>query len=422
MKKLGRVGVMLVLFLFLSAFGASAYDVGWIQYGNVGTHAFNTKLRGPSSGVSGFTCLPPSVGTGIPCAPHGSGIGVLVDSDGDIYTSSYGTGAAGVTEIGVYSPTGTLLGTFDFASVGVELGPRSVPYIDEANNLLYTGAENSYNPTTQKPGFHVIEIDKTDPAAYKLTLKASDMTVGTIETSPLKLDDTIYVAGQWGNIYGFTYDGVKLSQIPNSPLVLDEVVTGSIAYYYDEAIKNEKLVVATQRGNFYVLNTDLTIAASNKTNQDKDEYYSGVTIAMRPNLRKGTSPVALLAVSGTGANAGSIRAIDLKTMKDIWMLRLSSGKEIVVNPALLFPIKKKYMAVAASTDGNLYGIDLATDLQHGRRRLYRSHTRSGQPGIRGGRRLEDPFREGTGRGTCLDGFNHHVRRSHRCRGHGHRTG
>ena len=358
MKKPSLIFIVFSIVLNLFALDVSAYDVGWIQYGNVPTHAFNTKNKGPSSGVSSLTCLPPSVGTGSPCAPLGSGVGALIDSDGDVYVTSYGTAeTGGVTELGVYSPAGSLLGTFDFASVGVKYGPRSVPYIDEANNLIYTGAEGT--GSSKKPGFHVIEIDKSNPSAYVLTLKGSDMSVGTIETSPLMVNGTVYVAGQSGNIYGFQYNGTQLTQITNSPLALNETITGSIAMYYDEVAKKSKLVVATQSGNLYVINTDLTMAASNTANQGIDEYYSGVTIAMRPKGRFGTSPVALLGVSGTGSNAGSVRAIDLKTMKDAWSLPLSPGKEIVTNVALLFPYKRKYRAVAASTDGNLYGIDLA---------------------------------------------------------------
>lgn len=157
------------------------------------------------------------------------------------------------------------------------------------------------------------------------------------------------------------------------PCSLGEVITGAIALYdVTSAYPNEEVVVATKSGNVYVLSHDLsTLITSNTTGSSRgDQYYGGATVA------KGSlsNPVVIVGVTtdSTGTSyTGNLRAIDLVTGSILWESTPSGtsvrdgSQQIEASVSLLNSafFGNKDIAVAVSTDGNLYGFNTLTGVE-----------------------------------------------------------
>lgn len=278
----------------------------WNEFGNGPLNPHNAEVPGPEAGVTAqYDLLPPTA------ANHGPEVGVLVDRNGEYYVSSYDS------DIHAYDNAGNWMGTY---SLGVD-GPRAVPYVHTewrtmgSSATIFTGAEGG--------GFYVIDVDKTT-IPFTMTLADADMTMGTSESSPKRAEDeTLYIAGQWGDIVRYEYSTTTgLTRL--ATLSLGQVVTGAIALYdVDPQFPDEEVLVATTDGNFYVLDHRLsTIIWSEGTGAPtSDLYYAGVTVAERGSM----APVALLPIAqdgpaGSSPNAGLVRAINLWTQAVEWEL------------------------------------------------------------------------------------------------------
>ncbi|MAI77342.1 MAG: hypothetical protein CL917_00180 [Deltaproteobacteria bacterium] len=275
----------------------------WNEFGNGPLNPHNTLVPGPAAGLSTQYNLPPPT-----ASTHGVEVGVLVDRNRDYYVSSYDQG------IHAYDNTGNFMGTY---SLGVT-GSRAVPYVHSewptysTSATIFAGAEGG--------GFYVIDVDKTT-TPFTMSLAASDSTLGTSESSPKRAqDETIYIASQWGDIVRYEYTPTGgLNRLATLSLS-GQVVTGAIALYdLDPQYADEEVLVATTRGNFYVLDHSLsTIIWSNSSGAStSDVYYAGVTVAERGVI----APVALLPIAGEGdPNSGLVRAINLWTQAVEWEL------------------------------------------------------------------------------------------------------
>ena len=286
----------------------------WDQFGNGPLNPHNTIVPGPEAGLSvQYDLLPPSA------ANHGPEVGVLVDRNGDYYVSSYDQ------DLHAYDQAGNWMGTY---SLGVD-GPRAVPYVHSewptfsSQATIFTGAEGG--------GFYVIDVDKTS-IPFTMTLADADTTFGTSESSPKRAqDETVYIAGQWGDIARYEYSSTTgLNRL--ATLSLGEVVTGAIALYdLDPQFPEEEVLVATTSGNFYVLDHRLSTIIWSETSGSTtgDRYYAGVTVAERGLI----PPVALLPIAGRGdSNSGLVRAINLFTQSVEWELLPSQtvqGEDVI---------------------------------------------------------------------------------------------
>ena len=276
----------------------------WHEFGNGPTNPHATKISGPVGGISTATSLPaPSTSLG-----HGSEIGVLTDSSGAYYVTSY------APEIHVYDPSGVYQATYNLPGDG----SRAVPYVlsdyAKMKSMIFAGAESG--------GFFAIEVDKTT-SPYTMTLMDSDMTVGTSESSPKRAQDgTLYLAGQWGDVMSFDYNSSTGTLTRLSTYPIGEVITGAIALYdADPSVPGEEVLVATREGGFYVLDHGLTTILWSELSGHLlgDEFYAGVTVAER-----GTNdPIALLPIAArisSSANSGLLRAINLYSGGIEWEL------------------------------------------------------------------------------------------------------
>jgi hypothetical protein len=303
---LQAVGILLI-----ASFGIGCAD--WHEFGHGPTNPHNTYSPGPVSGITTLTNLAhPVAGSN-----HGSEVGVLTDSSGDYYVTSYSP------EIHVYDPSGTYQATY---TLPVSDGSRAVPYVVndfmKRKSMIFAGAEGG--------GFYAIEVDKTtSPYTMTLSDSISSAVVGTSESSPKRADDgNFYLAGQWGDIMVFNYDFPSATLTLLSTYSVGEVITGAIALYdIDPAYPDEEVLVATKEGGFYVLDHTLTGVIWSETTGlvNADEYYSGVTVAERGSA----DPLALLPIAGRiesppSANSGILRAINLNTQSIEWELIPSS--------------------------------------------------------------------------------------------------
>jgi len=316
----------------------------WNQFGRSKDNGGRINQIGPIGGLTAMIQLVPSISGSI-----GSEVGVLNDKDGDNVVSSYDP------YLHMFDNAGNHKGVWNFP---VASGCRAVPYVDLAQPYIYTGAESG--------GLYEVHVDKTT-SPYTMSTAVSDASVGTIETSPaLAADRTLYVSEQWGDVH--RYDIQPLSH--KATYSLGEVITGAIALYdVTSAYPNEEVVVATKSGNVYVLSHDLsTLITSNTAGSSRgDQYYGGATVA------KGSlsNPVVIVGVTtdSTGTSyTGNLRAIDLVTGSILWE-SIPSGtsvrdgsQQIEASVSLLNSafFGNKDIAVAVSTDGNLYGFNTLT--------------------------------------------------------------
>lgn len=322
----------------------------WNQFGSNPGNTNRIRLVGPYLGVGSTTQLTPTLGGSI-----GPEVGVIIDEDGDYILSSY------EPYIHVFDSVGVHLGMCDLTAHSISEGCRAVPYYDNTRNLILTGTESGT--------FLEIEVDKsTTPYTFTVT---QDTSVGTIESSPVMAGDgTLYVAGQWATIY--RYSCQPLTQV--SSIDLPGVVTGGIALFNcDASSPGDEVIVATQDGELYVLSHDLSAILGVNTDGAhyfgvNNEYYGGVTIANRTSY--GLDPIAVLGVTGgisypVGPYAGQVWAINLNTLALEWQLTPSNttvggSDQIEGSIAILHEGTSWFVAVASSTDGYVYGIDLLT--------------------------------------------------------------
>lgn len=336
------VGILILTGL---AFGCS----DWHEFGHGPTNPHNTFAPGPTGGVASVTPLVhPTTGS-----VHGAEVGVLTDSSGDYYVTSYDS------EIHVYDPTGTHQVTYTLP-VG---GSRAVPYIVnfflDRKSFIFTGAEGG--------GFYVIEIDKSG-ATYTATLVASDTTVGSSESSPKRAQDgNFYLAEMYGDIIVFSYDFATTTLTRVNTYSVGEVVTGAIALFDCEPAAGEEVLVATKEGGFYVLDHTLSGEIWSETTGlvNADEYYAGVTVAERGSA----DPVALLPMAGRiesppSSNSGRLRAINLATRSIEWELTPSATTpgvhEIPGSVSLLHPFTSTGTGITSTTTTPTDGTTVTT--------------------------------------------------------------
>jgi outer membrane protein assembly factor BamB len=319
--------------------GLSFGCADWHEFGHGPTNPHNTFAPGPTAGIT--SVIPLAHPT--PGSSHGTEVGVLTDSSGAYYVTSYGS------EIHVYDPTGTYQETYTLPVGGSRAAPYIVNFFLKQRSYIFTGAEGG--------GFYVIEVDKS-VVPYTMTLVASDTTVGVSESSPKRAaDGTFYLAEQWGDIIAFSYDfpTATLSRINTYPI--GEVITGAIALFDCVAgSPGEEVLVATKEGGFYVLDHNLSGEIWNETSGlvNADEYYSGVTVSER-----GTSdPIALLPMAGRiesppSANSGRLRAINLVTQSIEWELTPSATTagvhEIPGSVSLMHPFTSTVTGITMTT-------------------------------------------------------------------------
>ena len=214
----------------------------WNEFGEGPTNPHRSHIPGPMSGITVQVDLVHPVAGSV----HGSEVGVLTDSSGAYYVTSYDP------EIHVYNSVGTYQETFTLPTTR---GSRAVPYV--VNNFaknrstIFTGSETG--------GFYAIEVDKS-VSPFTMTLMDSIAAVGSSESSPKRArNGTLYLAEQGGNIRSFDYDPATGSLTDLATLPLGEVITGGIALYdLYPALSGEEVLVATQEGGFYVLDAALS--------------------------------------------------------------------------------------------------------------------------------------------------------------------
>jgi hypothetical protein len=347
------IGILIITGL---AFGCA----DWHEFGHGPTNPHNAFVPGPTAGIAAITpLLHPTPGSA-----HGSEVGVLTDSSGDYYVTSYDS------EIHVYDRTGTHQGSYTLPVNGSRAVPYIVDFFPDRKSFIFTGAEGG--------GFYVIKVDK-NTIPYTISLAASDPTVGTSESSPKRASDgTFYLAEQWGDVINFSYDFATGTLTRLNTYSVGEVVTGAIALFDCEpAAPGEEVLVATKDGGFYVLDHSLSAEIWSETTGliNADEYYAGVTVAKRDTA----APVALLPMAGridspASPNSGLLRAINLTTRSIEWELTPSTTipglHEIPGSVSLLHPFSSTgtglpdtFLATFASTDEYLYGVDLLTGLE-----------------------------------------------------------
>ena len=106
----------------------------WHEFGHGPTNPHNTTSQGPIGGIASVTPLVhPTSGT-----IHGTEVGVLTDSSGDYYVTSYSP------EIHVYDPSGGYQATY---TLPVSAGSRAVPYVANdflrRKSMIFAGAEGT---------------------------------------------------------------------------------------------------------------------------------------------------------------------------------------------------------------------------------------------------------------------------------------
>lgn len=314
----------------------------WNQFGRDAQNTSRINAMGPIGGIGSTTTLTPTTGT------IGSEVGVITNVDDDYIVSSYDP------YIHVFDASGTHKAYYALSG---SYGPRAVPFYDNVNNFIFTGAESG--------GFYEIALTKSG-STYTLTLNSSlgTSSVGTIESSPvMAIDGTLYVTEQWGTVHRFSTNPLTIM----ASYSLGEVVTGATALYDIDGDGSEEVLVATQSGNFYALEHDLSAVYGSNTYGASygDQYYSGVTVAERGT---GSDPIAVLGVTGGTASSpsvytGNIRAINLTTMAVEWEFTPSNtttggSDEVQGSIAILHARSGTYMGVASSTDQYVYGFDL----------------------------------------------------------------
>lgn len=319
----------------------------WNQFGQNAENTNRINTMGPIGGVSSVTTLTASLGGSI-----GSEVGVITNRADDYIVSSYDPYIHVFDGSGTHQAYYALPGTY---------GPRAVPYYENGTNFIYTGAESG--------GFYELQLTKGS-GTYSLTLNSSLSTasVGTVESSPVMAKDgTVYVAEQWGTVHRFSANPLAIMA---SYSLSGEVVTGAIALFDIDGDGSEEVLIATQSGNFYALEHDLSAVYSSNTYGSSygDQYYGGVTVAERKG--SGHEPIAVLGVAGgfgatPSTHTGNIRAINLSSMAIEWELTPSntttgSTDEVRGSIAILHERGSTYMGVASSTDQYVYGIDLVT--------------------------------------------------------------
>ena len=297
------VGIMILTSL---AFGCA----DWHEFGHGPTNPHSTRAPGPVAGIATVTPLPhPTAGS-----IHGTEVGVLTDSSGDYYITSYDS------EIHVYDPTGTHQATYTLPVGGSRAVPYVVNFFFKRKSYIFTGAEGG--------GFYVIEVDKSS-SPYGISLVAADTSVGTSESSPKRAKDgNFYLAEQWGDVIVFSYDFPTATLTRVNTYSVGEVITGTLALFdCESASPDEEVLVATKEGGFYVLDHSLSGEIWSETTGliHADEYYSGVTVSERGSA----DPIALLPMAGRiesppSPNSGRLRAINLATRSIEWELTPSS--------------------------------------------------------------------------------------------------
>ena len=304
---------------------AAAFSIGcgdWAQFGNGPLNPHRKNAPGPQAGIASIlNLLLPTGGS------FEKEVGVLVDTAGDYYVSSYSPWLHLFYHSGLYGCS---------VNLGVD-GSRAVPYLASFEQMLYTGAEGG--------GFHAIEIDKTT-APCSLNVVDADMAIGKSESSPKRArDESLYMAEYKGIVHRWEFVGGALNHLGSLALGAGEHVTGGIALYdVSPQYEGEEVLVATVTGNFYVIDHELThiIWSEHSGAPTEDQYYAGVTVAERG---AGHTPLALLPIAArNGAwspNSGVLRAIDLGLANVAWELTPSNTAagehEIVGSVAVLFP-------------------------------------------------------------------------------------
>ena len=331
-RSLRTVGILILAGL---AFGCA----DWHEFGHGPTNPHNSFAPGPVAGIASVVPLShPTPGSG-----HGTEVGVLTDSSGDYYVTSYDS------EIHVYDRTGTHQATYTLPVGGSRAAPYIVNFFMKQKSFIFTGAEGG--------GFYVIEVDKS-VLPYTMTLVASDTTVGTSESATKRAaDGNFYLAEQWGDVIAFSYDFPTATLSRVNTYSVGEVITGAIALFDCElAIPGEEVLVATKEGGFYVLDHNLSGEIWSETTGlvNADEYYSGVTVAKRGSA----DPVALLPIAGRiesprSANSGLLRAINLTTRSVEWELTPSSTAggvhEIPGSVSLMHPFTSPAAGITSTT-------------------------------------------------------------------------
>ena len=351
--------------LLLISLGFGCAD--WHEFGDGPTNPHRTNAPGPIGGiVSGFELLALPAGSF-----HGYEVGVLTDSSGAYYVTSYSP------DIHVYDPWGAHQNVFILPSAGSRGGPYVLNDFDAEKSVIFTGSAGG--------GFYAIEVDK-DRMPYSMTLMGFDIAVGPSESPPKRAaDGTLYQADIHGNITSFHYDFAAGILTRLTTYSLGEAVTGAIALYdLDPAAPGEEVLVATREGGFYVLDHGLTVELWRETtgHANADEYYAGVTVAERGPA----APIALLPIAGRTAtppspDSGLLRAINLNTGDVDWELHPSAttlgNHEIPGSVSLMHPFASSggttttdagldptlHLATFASTDGHLYAVDLTSGLE-----------------------------------------------------------
>ncbi len=311
-KVAGGVPSGLVMVGLLAAMLVLGGCADWSEFGEGPTNPHRTKTSGPTSGLTGNVWLHPFGST---ATTHGAEVGILTDSGGAYYVTSY------AAEVHVYDSSGVFQ---DHAVLPSGIGPRALPYL--VNDLLnkktylFTGSEGG--------NFHVVEIDKS-VSPYAVTVTASSTGVGVSESSPKRSQSgDFYLAEQWGDVHRFQYNFSTATLTHAATYSLGERVAGAIAIFDAEpAHAGEEVLVATQDGGFHVLDASLSSVIWSETTGygsagvPHDEYYGGVTVAKRGVA----DPIALLPLSGqidtpVSPNTGMLRAINLTTRSIEWEL------------------------------------------------------------------------------------------------------
>jgi len=313
--------------------------------------------------MRGFELLPLPAGSF-----HGVGVGVLTDSSGAYYVTSH------APEIHVYNPWGSHQAAFSLPAAGSQAGPYVLNEFLGKKSVIFTASAAG--------GFYSIEVDK-NTMPWTMTLTGFDDAVGPSNSQPKRASDgTLYVADLQGGITSYRYDFVAGILTRVATYSLGEAVTGAIALYdIDPAAPDEEVLVATQEGGFYVLDHGLSLELWSETtgHAHGDQYYAGVTVAERDTA----DPIALLpiaerAVSPPSSNSGLLRAINLNARGVEWELHPSAtiqgDHEIPGSVSLMHPFIETtsggaepdyttHLATFASTDGNLYAVDLVSGLE-----------------------------------------------------------
>ena len=357
-------GQMIGLALVISL-GLGCAD--WHEFGHGPTNPHRTDAPGPIGGMThGFELLPLPAGSF-----HGYEVGVLADSSGAYYVTSYSS------DIHVYDPSGSHQAVLILPSAGSRGGPYVLNDFLRKKSVIFTGSAHG--------GFYSIEVDK-NAMPYSMRLTGIDPAAGPSESPPKRAaDGTLYVADLFGNIHSYHYDLVAGRLARLSTYSLGEPVSGAIALYdLDPVAPGEEVLVATREGGFYVLDHSLSVELwSETTGHDyADEYYAGVTVAQRD----AAAPIALLPIADRASsppspNSGLLRAINLDTGEIEWELHPSlttlGDHEIPGSVSLMHPFTSSGeattggagldptsdLATFASTDGHLYAVDLASGLE-----------------------------------------------------------